>query len=90
MSKTAIKIGPADNGRRMSLEEFEPADAQEEYLKIGVKEYWIVDPDQRVMVVRRRSRGRWFETTVLPSEVYRSPLCRVSNFRSTMCSRPRD
>jgi Uma2 family endonuclease len=183
MSKTAIKIGPADDGRRMSLEEFEQADVQEghlyelsrgiitvsdvpnrlhllvvaairnllqaymalgsgriqiiaasneckllvsdleserhpdlslyltpapeidddtlwtiwipeivievvsassrkrdyeekpeEYLKIGVKEYWIVDPDQRVMVVRRRSRGRWSETTVLPSEVYRSPL----------------
>jgi Uma2 family endonuclease len=74
MSKTAIKIGPADNGRRMSLEEFEQADVQQEYLKIGVKEYWIVDPDQRVMVVMRRSRGRWSETTVLPSEVYRSPL----------------
>jgi hypothetical protein len=26
MSKTAIKIGPADNGRRMSLEEFEQAE----------------------------------------------------------------
>ena len=32
MSKTAIKIGPADNGRRMSLEEFEQAEEQEGYL----------------------------------------------------------
>ena len=32
MSKIAIKIGPADNGRRMSLEEFEQADVQQGHL----------------------------------------------------------
>ena len=32
MSKTAIKIGPADNGRRMSLEDFELAEEQGGYL----------------------------------------------------------
>jgi Uma2 family endonuclease len=46
----------------------------EEYLAIGVKEYWIVDPDKQVMVVMRRSRGRWVETTVKSPEVYRSHL----------------
>jgi len=32
MSKTAIKIGPADHGRKMSLEEFDHAEVQEGYL----------------------------------------------------------
>jgi Uma2 family endonuclease len=32
MPKTVTRIGPADNGRRMSLEEFEPAEVQEGYL----------------------------------------------------------
>ena len=32
MGKTLIKIGPADHGRRMSLEEFEHAEVQEGYL----------------------------------------------------------
>ena len=32
MGKTLIRIGPADHGRRMSLEEFEHAKVQEGYL----------------------------------------------------------
>ena len=32
MSKTITKIGPADHGRRMSLEEFDEAEGQEGYL----------------------------------------------------------
>ena len=32
MSKTITKIGPADHGRRMSLEEFDHAEGQEGYL----------------------------------------------------------
>ena len=59
MSKTAIKIGPADHGRQMTF---------------GVKEYWIVDAEKRVMVVMRRSRGRWAETTVKPPAIYRPRL----------------
>jgi hypothetical protein len=46
----------------------------EEYLRFGVKEYWIVDPDRRLMVVLRRSRGRWVETSVAPPAVYRTRL----------------
>jgi hypothetical protein len=30
--KTALKIGPHDHGRRMSLQEFEPVQVQEGYL----------------------------------------------------------
>src|SRR5262245_45205261 len=32
MQKTAVKIGPQDHGRRMSLEEFEHAETQEGYV----------------------------------------------------------
>ena len=46
----------------------------EEYLRIGVKEYWIVDADKQVMVVMRRSRGRWALTTVKPPAIYRTRL----------------
>jgi Uma2 family endonuclease len=45
-----------------------------EYLRFGVKEYWIVDAEKRVMVVMRRSRGRWAETTVKPPAIYRPRL----------------
>ena len=45
-----------------------------EYLRFGVKEYWIVDADIRALVVLRRSRGRWIETKVSPPRIYRSKL----------------
>jgi hypothetical protein len=34
MSKTAIKIGPADHGRQMSLDDFKQAEEQEGYATI--------------------------------------------------------
>jgi len=46
----------------------------EEYLRFGVKEYWIVDAGKRTMIVMRRSRGRWAETTVSPPAIYRTKL----------------
>jgi Uma2 family endonuclease len=46
----------------------------EEYLRFGVREYWILDEEKREMRVLRRSRGRWTEQTVVPPEVYRTRL----------------
>jgi Uma2 family endonuclease len=46
----------------------------EEYLRIGVKEYWIIDADERAMGVMRRSRGRWVETTIRPPATHRTRL----------------
>jgi hypothetical protein len=46
----------------------------EEYLRAGVKEYWIVDADMRAMTVLRRSRSRWIETKVAPPSVHRTRL----------------
>jgi Uma2 family endonuclease len=45
---------------------------REEYLRFGVKEYWIVDADRREVLVLRRSGGKWVERTLRPPAVYRT------------------
>jgi Uma2 family endonuclease len=44
----------------------------EEYLRFGVREYWIVDAQRQEMLVLRRVRGQWKEQIVRPPEVYRT------------------
>ena len=39
-----------------------------------MKEYWIVDGRDKVMVVMRRVRNRWVETHVKPPAIYRTRL----------------
>jgi Uma2 family endonuclease len=46
----------------------------EEYLQLGAKEYWIVDGQKKVMVVMKRVRNRWVETTITPPDIYRTRL----------------
>lgn len=46
----------------------------EEYLQVGVKEYWIVDEERGEVVVLRRSRGRWARSVVRPPETYKTRL----------------
>ena len=46
----------------------------EEYLRIGVKEYWIVDADLARDGRDAAARGRWVETTVKPPAIYRPRL----------------
>jgi Putative restriction endonuclease len=94
MNKTITKIGPADHGRPMSLEEFwlrwvsevvievvsprsRTRDCEEkpdEYLRFGVKEYWMVDAEVRELTVLQRSRGRWKKATVSPPGIHRTRL----------------
>jgi Uma2 family endonuclease len=45
-----------------------------EYLGVGVQEYWIVDARKRLMVVMRRARNRWVESTIRPPDLYRTRL----------------
>ena len=45
-----------------------------EYLRLGAKEYWIIDPRKRLMVVMRRVRNRWDESIVEPPDLYRTRL----------------
>jgi Uma2 family endonuclease len=46
----------------------------EEYLQLGVREYWIVDAKKGLMKVFRRSRGRWSEREIRPPTVYKTAL----------------
>jgi Uma2 family endonuclease len=46
----------------------------EEYLRLGAKEYWIVDGRDKVMVVMRRVRNRWVESRIQPPALYRTRL----------------
>jgi Uma2 family endonuclease len=46
----------------------------EEYLRFGVREYWIVDTDRGKVLVLRRAGGRWKERVVRPPEIYRTGL----------------
>jgi Uma2 family endonuclease len=52
MSKVVTKIGPSDDGRRMTLDEFEPAEGQEGYLyELGRGVIVVTDvPKRRHMV----------------------------------------
>jgi Uma2 family endonuclease len=43
---------------------------REEYLRFGIKEYWIVDAAKDQMLALRRYRGEWRERVVRPVEIY--------------------
>jgi Uma2 family endonuclease len=43
---------------------------REEYLRIGVTEYWILDPIKRQLLVLQRFGDVWNEVVVLPGSVY--------------------
>ena len=45
-----------------------------EYLRFGVREYWIIDADKEKMLVFRRSGDRWVRRTIRPGEIYRTRL----------------
>jgi Uma2 family endonuclease len=45
---------------------------REEYLRFGVKEYWIVDAAKGEALVLRRAGGDWKDRTLRPPEVYRT------------------
>jgi Uma2 family endonuclease len=45
-----------------------------EYLRRGAREYWIIDPRKRAIVVMRRTRNRWTESLVRPPALYQTRL----------------
>jgi Uma2 family endonuclease len=47
---------------------------REEYLRVGVSEYWIVDPNERRIHVLQRAGDTWEETVVAPGATYRTHL----------------
>lgn len=46
----------------------------EEYLRIGVRKYWIIDPAQRQMLVHQRVGDIWDRHVVSAGKSYRTPL----------------
>jgi Uma2 family endonuclease len=49
-------------------------DKAEEYLRAGVREYWILDPFKRKMLVHRRDGDTWKRKTVAETATYRPSL----------------
>ncbi|HET6248086.1 MAG TPA: Uma2 family endonuclease [Tepidisphaeraceae bacterium] len=47
---------------------------REEYLKFGVREYWIIDAESEEMLVLRRSGSRWIERVIGADQTYRTKL----------------
>ncbi len=47
---------------------------REEYLELGVKEYWIVDGEKERITILRRVRGKWNERILGPGEFYETKL----------------
>jgi hypothetical protein len=46
----------------------------EEYLRLGAREYWIIDGRDKVMVVMKRVRNRWSKSRIAPPAIYRTRL----------------
>jgi Uma2 family endonuclease len=46
----------------------------EEYLRIGVREYWVLDPAKRQMLVHHRAGDTWTRQAVPAGKSYRTPL----------------
>jgi Uma2 family endonuclease len=44
----------------------------EEYLAFGVREYWVIDPERKLMEAHLRSGGGWLVTTIKPPKKHKS------------------
>ncbi len=47
---------------------------REEYLRVGVAEYWVIDPVKRQLIVHHRAGDIWEQETVTEDVVYRTYL----------------
>jgi Uma2 family endonuclease len=47
---------------------------RDEYLALGVAEYWVIDRFRRIMTVYRKAAAGWQEQTIPENEVYRPAL----------------
>jgi Uma2 family endonuclease len=55
-------------------EERDYVEKREEYLRAGVQEYWILNPETRRLLILQRAGDIWSELTVSPGETYRTRL----------------
>jgi Putative restriction endonuclease len=47
---------------------------REEYLALGIKEYWIVDGYKQQILILRRVRGKWSERVLGADDIYETKL----------------
>jgi Uma2 family endonuclease len=47
---------------------------REEYLALGIKEYWIVDGYKQQILIVRRVRGKWSERVLGADDIYETKL----------------
>ena len=57
-----------------SGEDRDYVEKREEYLRAGVREYWILDPKLRRLLVLRRQNDIWEEVVVAADDTYRCEL----------------
>jgi Uma2 family endonuclease len=50
------------------------SEKREEYFRIGIQEYWIIDLEKRQMLALRRGGEDWIEQVVEPPDLYRTEL----------------
>jgi Uma2 family endonuclease len=55
-------------------EERDYGEKREEYLRAGVREYWILNPVTRILHALQRAGDVWHEETVVADALYRCPL----------------
>lgn len=63
-----IEVVSAGGERRDYIEK------REEYLRIGVREYWILDAAKPEFLVLRRVGDVWNESVIPPGSIYQTPL----------------
>ena len=68
----AIVIELVSPGRRSWKRDY--IEKRDEYLALGVEEYWIIDRFQRSLTVYRRSKNRWEELRFTEHDVYRTDI----------------
>jgi Uma2 family endonuclease len=52
----------------------------DEYLRFGVREYWIIDEERQEMLVLSRKGGKWAARVVRPTERYRTSKALLPDF----------
>ncbi len=62
-------------------EERDYVEKREEYLRAGVREYWILNPVTRILHALRRAGDVWEEATVASDASYRCPILPGLEFR---------
>jgi Uma2 family endonuclease len=55
-------------------EERDYREKREEYLELGIREYWIVDTEEQAILVLRRAAGRWSERWLRAPKALRTRL----------------